>query len=84
MNIFDLLDSTKKISRADFEKALRNIPELSEKERAYVKGVFQDSLKNGLSKYEIKKEISRLRHNPNDPLDSFEVGKIKKKLTGHF
>ncbi len=84
MNIFGLLDSTKKISRADFEKALRNIPELSEKERVYVERVFQDSLRDGLSKDELRREISRLRHNPNDPLDSFEVEKIRKKLTGHF
>ena len=76
MNIFGLLDSTKKISRADFEKALRNIPELSEKERAYIEGVFQDSLRDGLTKDELR------RHNPNDPLDSFEIEKIKKKLTG--
>ena len=82
MNIFGLLDSTKKISRADFEEALRNIPELSEKERAYIEGVFQDSLRDGLTKDELRREISRLRHNPNDPLDSFEIEKIKKKLTG--
>lgn len=85
MSIFDIFfDSTKKISRADFEKALRKIPELSDKERAYVSGVFQDSLRDGLSKDELKREISQLRHNFNDPLDSFEVEKIKKKLMTYF
>jgi len=84
MSILDVFYSPKKISRVDFEKALRNIPELSDKERAYVNGIFQDSLKDGLSKYEIKKEISRLKYKPDDPLDSFEVKKIKRKLMEHF
>ena len=84
MSIFDIFDPSKKIYRREFENALRDIPELSDRERAYVSGVFQDSLKGGLSKFELKKEIGRLRHKPNDPLDSFEVEKIKKKLIEYF
>jgi hypothetical protein len=85
MGIFDaFFYPSKKIYRDKFEKILRSIPELSEKERTYVKSVFQGALKDGLSKYEIKREISRLRHNPNDPLSPFEVEKIKKKLMEHF
>ncbi len=85
MGIFDVFtDTTKKISRSDFEKSLRQIPELSDRERAYVEGVFQSALRDGLSKYELKQEISSLRHNSNDPLDSFEVEKIKKKLLEYF
>ncbi|MBL7155247.1 MAG: hypothetical protein ISS88_01955 [Candidatus Portnoybacteria bacterium] len=84
MSIFDILDSSKKIYRREFDKALRKIPELSDKERAYVSDVFQDSLRNGLSKFELKKEIGRLRYKPDDPLDSFEVEKIKNKLMEYF
>ena len=85
MGIFDAFaNTTKKISRSDFEKTLRKIPELSDQERAYVEGVFQRALKDGLSKYELKQEIGRLKHNPNDPLDAFEVEKIKKKLMAYF
>jgi len=85
MSIFDVFTgATKKIWRSDFEKTLRKIPELSDKERAYVEGVFQRALKDGLSKYELKKEISRLKHNSSDPLDAFEVEKIKKKLMNYF
>jgi len=75
-----LFDTNKKIYRRDFEKFLRDIPELSDTERSYIEGVFQDSLKDGLTEYELKKEIERLRNNPNDEIDSFEIGKIKKKL----
>ena len=74
----------KKIYKDDFKKALRNIPQLSPTEQAYVQGVFQDSLKNGLSKAELKKEISQLKRNSSDPLDSFEVEKLKKKLMEYF
>jgi len=75
-----LFDTNKKIYRRDFEKFLRDIPELSDTERSYIEGVFQGSLKDGLTEYELKKEIERLRNNPNDEIDSFEIGKIKKKL----
>ncbi len=72
--------STKKIYRDDFRKVLRSIPQLSPQERAYVEGVFHDSLKDGLSKEELKREINQLKHNPDDPLDPFEVRKLKEKL----
>jgi len=85
MSIFDIFtETTKKISRRDFEKSLWEIPELSDQERAYIEGVFQQALKDGLSEYELKREISRLKYNPNDSLDSFEVEKIKKKLRQYF
>jgi len=72
---------TKKIYRDEFERILRSIPQLSDEERHYTSGIFQDSLRDGLTKEELKREIERLRHNPNDPLDSSEVDKIKQKLT---
>jgi len=85
MSIFDaFFGSSKKIYRDDFEKALRQIPELSDKERAYVEDVFQNALKDGLSKFELEKEIRRLKHKPDDPLDTFEVEKIRNKLAEYF
>ncbi len=82
MGIF--FSDNKKINRQDFEKILRSIPELSDTERAYISGVFQDSLKDSLTEFELKREIEKLRHNPNDQLDSFEVEKLKKKLMSYF
>ena len=75
-----IFDSTKKIYREDFKKSIRDIPDLSEKEQTYVKGVFQKSLKGGLTKYEVKREIDRLKHKSKDPLTRREVGKLKEKL----
>jgi len=75
-----LFSNNKKIYRKDFEKTLRDIPELSKIERSYIEGVFQDSLRDGLTKYELKEEIERLKKNPNDEIDSYEIKKIKEKL----
>lgn len=82
MGIF--FKDSKKIYRRDFQKTLKSIPKLSLKERQYVKGVFDKSLKGGLSEYKLKKEISRLRHDSADPLTPFEVKKLKEKLGEHF
>jgi hypothetical protein len=82
MGIF--FKDSKKIYRKDFQKTLKSIPKLSPKEKEYVKSVFDKSLRGGLSEYEVKKEISRLKHNSNDPLSRFEVKKLKKKLGEHF
>ena len=76
--------SPKKISRDEFKKTIKSIPQLSDKERAYVEGIFQDSLKSGLSESEIKKEVGRLKYNPHDPISQHEVSKIKGKLEEHF
>jgi len=83
MGIF--FSSGKKINREEFRKVLRSIPDLSDMERSYVEGIFQDSLKeNGISKEELQNEIRDLKHNSNDPLDSYEVEKIKRKLEEYF
>ena len=76
--------SSKKIYRDDFKEALRKVPQLSHKERSYIEGVFSKPLENGLSEYEVKKEIGRLKHVSGDPLDSFEIEKLKQKLSEYF
>lgn len=71
---------TKKIYQDEFKKILRSVPEFSESERAYTESVFQDALKGGLTKGELKREISRLKRISGDPLDSSELEKLKSKL----
>jgi len=86
MGLFDLVfpDSSKKIYSKDFNKALQQISALSPKERAYVKEVFKDDLKGGLSKFEIQKRCSQLMHKAGDSLESSEVRKIREKLLKYF
>ncbi len=76
--------SPKRIKRDEFKKAIKDIPQLSPKERAYVEGVFQESLKRGVTKTKMKREINRLKYNPHDQLSHHEVAKIKGKLEEHF
>lgn len=85
MGIFDLLGtSSKKISHKDFNKALYQISALSPKEKAYVKEAFKEELKDGLSKFEIKKRCSQLMHKTGDILEPLEVEKIRDKLLKYF
>ena len=72
--------TTKKIYRDKFKKIMRSVPELSKSERIYTESVFQNALKGGLTKGELKKEISRLKRISGDPLDSSELEKLKNKL----
>ena len=84
MALFIFFDTTKKIYRDDFRKALQKISELSDKERTYVRKVFKDDLKDGLSKFEIKKRCGKLKYKTGDLLESSEVRKIKEKLLNYF
>lgn len=81
MGLFDLLGvSDKKIHRSNFKRALRQISNLSPKERAYVEEVFKDDLKDGLSAFEVKERCGKIMHKIGDPLEPEEVRKIKEKL----
>ena len=79
-----IFDSKKRIYRKDFKKILRDIPKLSKEEQAYVNDVFQKSLKGGLTEFKLKKEINRIKHNPDDSLEPSEVERIKNKVTEHL
>ena len=84
--LFDIFsgDSSKKIYRNDFNKALRSLSSISSEERKYLNEVFKSDLIDGLSEYELKKRIAKLRYNTNDPIDSGEVDQIKRKLLGEL
>jgi len=79
--MFPLGPKTKRIYWRDFEKILRGIPELSGIERAYVQGVFQDALADGLTIDELVVKIDQLKHNFRDPLDASEVEILRVRLT---
>lgn len=77
-------DSSKKIYKKDFNKALKQVSDISEEERKYLNEVFKKDLEDGLSVYEIKQRIEKLHHISDDPLDSGEVEQVRKKLMGEF
>lgn len=79
-----LFGQSKKIHGRDFNKALGKISNLSSSERKYLNQVFKNDLAGGLSEYELKQRISKLRHNSDDPLDSWEVEQVRRKLLGEL
>jgi len=83
--LFDtLFGSSKNINKKKFNELLRKIPEISKQERDYLNERFKKDLSDGLTSYEIKKRIEKLRYNSGDCLDRSEVEKVRKKLLGEF
>jgi len=83
--LFDaLFDSSKNINKKKFNELLRKIPEISKQERDYLNETFKKDLSDGLTGYEIKKRVEKLRYNSEDCLDRSEVKKVRKKLLGEF
>lgn len=83
MGILSLLfgaDSTRKVSKKEFQGRLNEISELSEKEKEYLKAFFENELENGLTLNEIKEGIHRLKHNDKDSITDHEVEELRKKL----
>ena len=82
-SLFGVDDNAKKIRKIDFEKALKSINNLTDKEKTYIKGVFSKDLKDGsINIEELKRELMDLKSNQTDPLSDQDVQKIKGRLSG--
>lgn len=87
MNILEMLfggNTGKRIYRKEFEQALVSLPNISDEEREYLKGVFGDVLKDGITEKELKQKILLLKKNTSDKLDTLEVESVKRKLFGEL
>jgi hypothetical protein len=87
MNILEMLfggSVGKRIYRKEFEQAIMVLPNISDKEREYLRGVFSNALKDGITEIELKKVILGLQHNVSDSLDAIEVESVKRKLFGEL
>lgn len=81
--IFEILfGESEKVYSKEFNEALRQLPDISMEERKYLNEVFENDLKDGLTGYELKQRIEKLRHNYNDVLEPEEVEQVRKKLLG--
>jgi len=70
----------KRINRYEFNEILRNMPNISPKERGYLNRVFSEALLNGLDLWELKNKINQLYYNKGDELDEYELKSVKEKL----
>lgn len=87
MGILDILmgvDDTHKINKKEFQGRLDEIPELTGKEKEYLKAFFENELENGLTLNEVKEGIYRLKHNDKDSITDHEVEELRKKLIGEL
>ena len=83
MGILSMLlgvDDTRKVNKKEFQGRLNEIPELTEREKEYLKAFFENELENGLTLSEIKEGIYRLKHNDKDGITEHEVEELRKKL----
>ncbi len=70
----------KRIFRNEFNNILKYIPNISEQERMFLLSVFENDLVDGLTEFELKQKIERLKFNEKDPIDREEAETVKKKL----
>jgi len=75
-----LFSSSKRISRAKLEKLLRRISILELSEREYVKGLFSQYNTGGISKFEVKEAVRKLKMDSTDKIDRNEAEAIKREL----
>jgi hypothetical protein len=66
------------------EKLLREIPELSLREKEYIEACFSKFLAGGINKWEAEKIIRELKLNLKDEIDLSEIEKIKSKILSVF
>ncbi len=70
----------RRIHKYEFNEILKYVPDISPEERAYLNQAFAGELLDGLTEWELKDKISKLKYNQEDNMDQWELEKIKKKL----
>lgn len=74
------IEPKKRINSQEFAMILYNIPDFSEKDKAYLKKAFEFYLEDGLTEWELRDKIGKLSFNENDGIDKFELEKLKNKV----
>jgi len=70
----------KRIYKYDFNQLLMYIPEISPKEREYLVQFFANDLVDGLTEFELRKKIEKLKFDQKDQIDTWEAEKVKQKV----
>ena len=79
-----MFEDKKRIYKYEFDTILRNIMDISPEERKYLNQIFVNDLIDGLTEFELKEKINKLRYNQKDILDQWELEKVKKKILEKF
>jgi hypothetical protein len=76
--------SDKRIYRDEFNNIIKELFPFSDKEREYLKGIFDKDLVDGLTEWELKDKVMKMQINQTDEVDTYEAQKIKNKLLGRL
>jgi len=74
------MENKKRINRFEFNEILRNLPNVSQKEREYLNKAFSQELLDGIDEWELKNKISKLYYNQTDGINQAELEQIKRKI----
>ena len=72
--------SDRRIYRDEFNNIIKELFPFSDKERNYLKAVFDKDLIDGLTEWELKDKVMKMEENQTDEVNTYEAGKIKNKL----
>jgi len=70
----------KRITMAEFKFMLSRMPEIPEKAKSYLTTEFSSYLQDGLTEWELKDEINKLKFRDNDGVDNFQLEALKRNL----
>jgi hypothetical protein len=72
--------SDKIIKRDELNVLLQQIFPFNENHRNYVKKIFENDLIDGISEYDLRDKVSKMKYNQHDEIDEQEAERIKNKL----
>jgi hypothetical protein len=78
------MENKKRINRFEFNEILRNLVNISPKEREYLNNAFSQELLDGIDEWELKNKISKLYYNQEDGITPAELDQIKRKILEKF
>jgi len=76
--------SDKRIYRDEFNNIIKELFPFSDKERNYLKTIFDKDLVDGLTEWELKDKVMKMEVNQTDEVNTYEAEKIKNKLLGRL
>lgn len=71
---------SKRIYKYEFNEMLKYITDISDQERQYLNQIFANDLIDGLTEFELRDKINKLRYNQKDSMDQWELERVKNKL----
>ena len=74
----------KRIYRYEFNEILKRIPDISDKERAYLNRVFNKDLIDGLTPFDLKQKIDHLRYDKEDEVSQIGLSTLRSQFNEDY